>query len=408
MSQAEKNNQEQYLNADEALRLLEEYTRAEQDKLAGNTDAGADVLHYLAENGAAATRRAVAANPSASPESNRLLANDLDHNVRAELARKIGHLFPGLLAVEQQQLRDLTISTLEQLAKDEVTAVRAALAEEIAHHDCIPKSVITQLANDSAPAVCVPVLEHSPLLDDRDLIAIVVAGRASTVLSAVARRNRLSEDVSDAVAATLDVEAVSALLANTDAVIRTKTLDRIISNAAEVAEWHGSLVMRAELSAKSMRRLARFVASALIDDMACRAEIDEATRKHLKKKFADRKKVEEKTETAQFEAARKAGKVDETFVANAVENCRKEAVVKALAVLARVDEETVRRILDSRSAKAATSIVWRAGLSMRVALKLQTQVMRLPGRDLLPARGGIDFPLTEDEMRWHLQIFDIA
>jgi len=77
-------------------------------------------------------------------------------------------------------------------------------------------------------------------------------------------------------------------------------------------------------------------------------------------------------------------------------------------VLARIDEGLVKRILESGSARAVTALVWRAGLSMRVAFTLQTQVMRLKGRDLLPARGGLDFPLSEDEMRWHLGYFGVA
>ena len=34
--------------------------------------------------------------------------------------------------------------------------------------------------------------------------------------------------------------------------------------------------------------------------------------------------------------------------------------------------------------------------------------MKLSCRDLLPARGGVGFPLTKEEMRWHLGFFDIA
>ena len=45
---------------------------------------------------------------------------------------------------------------------------------------------------------------------------------------------------------------------------------------------------------------------------------------------------------------------------------------------------------------------------MRVAFKIQTGIMKLAGRDLLPARGGVGFPLTKEEMRWHLNYFDIA
>jgi uncharacterized protein (DUF2336 family) len=396
------------LTAAEALQLLEQHARETQDVLAARTDAGSDVLDYLAKNGAAATRRAVASNPATPAEANQLLADDIDHNVRKALAGKIGRLFPGLLAEEQKQLRDMTIATLKKLACDEVTEVRAILAEEIKHHDCVPKPVIETLAKDSDPRVALPVIEFSPLLDDRDLIELVVATRASNILSAVARRKNLSGDVSEAVATTLDIDAVTALLANTDAAIRTKTLDKIISQAAEVAEWHVPLVVRADLSKNAIRRLAAFVGSALIDALAARDGLDDSTKKHLKSKLEERRNTEAEAEAAVVEAARRAGTLNEAFIAEAVEECRKETVVKALAVLAKTDEATVRRILEARSAKGAIALVWRAGLSMRVAFKLQTQVMRLGGKDLVPARGGIDFPLSDDEMRWHLGYFGIA
>lgn len=396
------------LTAAEALQLLEVHAREAQDVLASRADAGPEVLDYLAKNGASATRRAIAANPATSPESNLLLAGDIDCVVRKALAGKIGRLFPGLLAEEQKQLRDMTIATLEKLARDEVSEVRAILAEEVKHHDCVPKPVITHLASDSDPKVCLPVIEFSPLLDDRDLIELVVATRASNVLSAVARRKNISGDVSEAVASTLDIDAVSALLANTDAAIRTKTLDKIISQAAEVAEWHVPLVVRADLSRNAIRRLAAFVGSALIDSLINRSGLDESTRDHLKSKLEKRRATETQAEAAVVEAARRAGTLNEAFVAEAVEECRKETVVRALSVLAKTDEATVRRILESNSAKGVIALVWRAGLSMRVALKLQTQVMHLSGKNLVPAHRGIDFPLTEDEMRWHLGYFGIV
>ena len=67
-------------------------------------------------------------------------------------------------------------------------------------------------------------------------------------------------------------------------------------------------------------------------------------------------------------------------------------MILALAALAQVPEATVRKILDQRSAKPLVALVWHAHLSMRMAFKIQTWVMKLPGRELLPARGGIGFP----------------
>ncbi len=52
-----------------------------------------------------------------------------------------------------------------------------------------------------------------------------------------------------------------------------------------------------------------------------------------------------------------------------------------------------------------TALVWRAGLSMRAAFKIQRFVMKLPADELLPARNGIRFPLADEEMRWHLGYF---
>ncbi len=401
------------LTPSEALRLLEERAQAAQHDLASRTDAGEDVLHYLAANGAAATRRAVAANPAASPKSNRLLADDEEDDVRVELARKIGRIFPGLLLVEKEYLRDLTIETLEQLARDEEPRVRAVLADEIKHLDGVPKDVVMRLAHDAEVLVCTPIIEYSPLLSDTDLIEIVAVAHANAMLAAVARRKGLAGEVCDAVVSTGDTTAITALLANVDARLRMKTLDTIVSRAAEVAEWHGPLVLRAELSPRAIRRVASFVAGALIDLLARRQDLDDATRTHLARKLHSRRKKEAKlaapaNAAAEVEEARRAGKLDDGFVAAAAEACQKETVARALSVLAKADESLVRHILESGSAKAATALCWRAGLSMRIAFKVQNTVMRLKGRELLPARGGVDFPMTEDEMRWHLGYFGVA
>ena len=70
-------------------------------------------------------------------------------------------------------------------------------------------------------------------------------------------------------------------------------------------------------------------------------------------------------------------------------------MILALAALAQVPEATVRKILGQRGAKPLVALVWRAHLSMRVAFKIQTLIMKLPARELLPARGGVDFPAEQ-------------
>lgn len=402
------------LSPAEALRLLEDRSRVAKDELASHIDAGEDVLHYLAQHGELATRRAVASNKGAGPHTNDLLAEDEDVDVRTALARKIAQLFPGLLNEEQTRLRDMTLATLEKLARDEVAYVRAVLAEEIAHLRCVPKTIVKELAKDKSADVAAPILEFSPLLDDRDLIEVVTAARASAVLTAVARRKALGEDVSHAIAAKLDVASISALLANTTANIRTHTLDTIIANAAEVSEWHGQLVLRAELSNTAIKRLADFVSSAYLEMLSARTGLDRSLQKFLKRRVDERRAEDHKSEESEkapvldFDEALRKGLVDESFVANAIQISQKDTVIRALSLLAKTNDVIIRKILESGSAQAVTALVWHAGLSMRVAFKLQGQIMRLSGGALLYPRNGTDFPLSEQEMRWQLQFWKIA
>ncbi len=107
-------------------------------------------------------------------------------------------------------------------------------------------------------------------------------------------------------------------------------------------------------------------------------------------------------------AARGAGKLDEAFVDAAANGGQRDAVVLAIAALGNVPEAVVRKIFASRSAKPVTALIWHAGLSMRTAFKIQSFVMKLPASELLPARAGIHFPMTENEMRWHLNYFGIT
>jgi uncharacterized protein (DUF2336 family) len=406
--------QDKALNANEALRILEQRVKTDQAELASKTDAGEEVLHYLAEHGATATRSAVAANPTTPAEDNLLLADDVVEEVRAALASKIGRLFPGMLLAEEEHLRDLAIKTLEKLAEDEAVRVRAVLSEEIKHLGCVPKPLIKKLAEDMATEVASPIVEFSPLLDDDDLIEIVATVETNAMLESVARRKGLAARVSDAVVATRNIGAIATLLKNVDASIRKRTLDKIVSQAAEIAEWHGPLVLRTELSPESVRKLAGFVGSVLIKTLASRNNLDRPTLALLERKLDERRQRESvpvkedvSRAAADVEKALASGTLNDRFVTDAIEEHRKETIVCALARLADANEKTVRMLLDAESGKAITALVWKAGLNMRTAYKIQTSVMHLAGERLLPARDGTDFPIGEKEMRWQLSCFGI-
>ena len=382
-------------------------------QLASRSDAGADVLQYLAVQGAPATRAAVAANRYAPAAVNRLLANDENEDVRAELAVKIARLMPGLSERESSHIFALTIETLECLARDAAVRVRAILAEEIKGLDCVPRDIALILARDVNAIVAAPILQYSPLLSDADLIEIIACGQIQQVLTAIASRKPLNEDVSDHLVQSLNVPAVAALLVNHDARIRKETMEQIVEQAEEINAWHMPLALRADLSARAIRRIGSLVGASILERLAARNDLCDATRVHLNRELRARLAESSGHENPSVSpadavaAARKDGQLDGLFVEQAAQAGQREVVVNALAVLANVTDQTVKKILSAGNAKPVIALVWHAHLSMRVAFKIQTFIMKLPARDIMPARGGIGFPLSKEEMRWHLNFFNI-
>jgi uncharacterized protein (DUF2336 family) len=407
------------LDPRDALDILDIRTRREQKsgggnaELASRTDAGADVLQYLAQHGSSAVRAAVAANPAAPAVTNRMLADDDVEDVRAELAVKIGRLMPGLSERESSHVFALTIETLECLARDASVRVRALLAEEIKNLDCIPKEIALMLAHDVSSIVATPILQYSPLLSDADLIEIIACAQVQEVLTAIANRNPVNEEVSDRLVQSLDVPAVAALLVNADAKIRKETMDRIIEQAEDIHAWHMPLALRADLSARAIRRIASLVGASILEKLAARNDLSDTTRIRLNREL--RARLAETTPSADEMApaetvalARKEGRLDGAFLEQAAQSGQREVVALALAQLANVSDQTVKKMLSAGNAKPIVALVWHTHLSMRVAFKIQTFVMKLPTRDILPARGGVGFPLSKEEMRWHLNYFNIA
>ena len=405
------------LNPRDALDILDIRTSHPQGatELAARTDADIDVLQYLAVHGAPATRAAVAANVNAPAATNRLLAKDDNEDVRAELAVKIARLMPGLSERESAHIFALTIETLECLARDAAARVRAILAEEIKVLDCVPRAVVMTLARDLDAMVSAPILQYSPLLSDADLMEIIACGQVREVLAAIACRKPLAEEVSEKLVQSLDVPAVAALLVNRDARIRKETMERIVEQAEEINAWHVPLALRADLSARAIRRIGSFVGASILERLAARHDLSDVTRIHLNREL--RARLSESAGNDQnpllspadaVAAARKEGQLDGLFVEQAAQAGQREMVVAALSVLANVTDQTVKKMLSAGSAKPIIALVWHAHLSMRVAFKIQTFIMKLPSRDIMPARGGIGFPISKDEMRWHLNYFNIA
>ena len=400
---------------EESRTILEERSAELRHQLAGRTGVAPEILYYLATDADAGIRRRVARNPSTPAHADRLLCEDSDADVRATLARKIGRLLPALAKEENQRTRDLVLETLDRLARDQLPRVRAIVAEQIKSSKIAPKSLALRLAHDAEIQVAAPILEYSPLLSDADLMEIVALAQVSEALSAIARRKNLSVAVCESVIATMDIQATAALITNGAANISKQAMDGLLSRAAEVSSWHEPLVNRPNLSSRVVRRIASFVSSSLIDRLVAEQGLSPETADELKRSARisiDHGGLDEPNAegaaTRRVKAALAHNALDDHFVAAAADSGERDTVIAALALLASAPEPAARRILESRSARAIAALVWKAKLPMRVAVTIQTSLLKMPARDVLPARGGTDYPLSAEEMTTHLGLFGLS
>lgn len=419
------------IDYDKAKALAASSDAAERLKLARRADTQPEILYYLAVDEAEAVRRAIAENEATPGQAHLLLANDASSDVRHRLAAKVARLLPDMSEDEAGKARELAIQTLELLAQDELARIRAALSEALKSATNVPHHLIKQLARDVELIVSAPVLQFSPLLTDEDLREIVASSAQSGALTAIARRIGLSAGVSDVIAATRDVSAVAALLANDSAQIREETLDLILDAAPSVEAWHEPLVQRPNLPGGAAKRIAGFVATSLLNLLASRkdlsadalAEVRQVMEKRLDVKLeedeaeveekADDKKAAEDEQSSMSEAEAKVKKLikdkklDSDAVQDAIERNDRNFVMQALIQSGRIPLSVIQKAIEARNGRLITALVWRAQFSMRTAVMMQRDIARVPPRMMLNARNGTDYPMSKPELEEQLKILGL-
>lgn len=402
------------LDYEESKRLSTSAATDDRRRVARHTGARPELLYYLAHDTEPTVRAAVAANEATPVQADAVLARDRDPSVREDLAQKIARLAPGLTAQEQDRLRRLTYEVLEILVSDQVARVRQILADALKDVADAPPEIIQRLARDCEIAVAGPVLQFSPVLTDADLLEIIATAPIAGARAAIAQRRIVREPVSDAIGASDDVAAVTALLANPSAQIREETLDRLIDMAPGILPWQAPLVHRPLLPANAARRLARFVATSLLGVLRDRNDLDPDTTREIATivmtRIADEgaggpaKEVDPATIAgARARKLRAEGKLDDAAIDDAIDAGDRHFLRAALATLTTLPLDAIDRVIAAHSAKGIVALAWRAGLTMRTALRLQTGFAHIPRASLIKPQPDGAYPLTHEAMRWQIE-----
>lgn len=394
-------------------------------------DAPPEILYYLAQDADVEVRRRVAANPATPVAANVMLTQDPDHSVRCEIAYKaVGE---GLDAKERTKMLRMGLTILETLATDQVVRVRTALAEAIKSVAEAPRQIIRLLAGDGCEAVASPVLQNSPVLTDDDLLEILADNPPEWAQTAIARREIVSPRVVEVIVEAGSPAPTAALIGNEGAKIAEPVLERIVEQATTQTDWQAPLAQRESMPPRLLLRLVSFVAAPVLallrqrkdlsDDLTQELVLRErssvapvavqtAVRTSESPKAEDgRDSADEAALTAeQEERARavnmfRAGKLDDDTVAAALDNSKDAFVTVALALRAGLTLGAVQHILAAKNAEVVTALVWKSGMSMRFAMDVQKFLAHVPLREVLNARGGVDYPLGPDKMTMLLDVF---
>ncbi|MFN8929319.1 MAG: DUF2336 domain-containing protein [Alphaproteobacteria bacterium] len=179
-----------------------------------------------------------------TPEDIQQLVKEPSANMRSRIAEKVAAGYNSGLFNETEHLLALEIFRL--LLRDTEVRVRRAVAESLKHSLSVPHDIIFHLAND-VPDVATHVLQHSFVLTEEDLIAIVQATREVPKLKAIAKRESLSKSLTHALVETRAPAVLKEVVSNRNAALAETTLEMILEEFSREHDVLEELVYRGGL-----------------------------------------------------------------------------------------------------------------------------------------------------------------
>jgi uncharacterized protein (DUF2336 family) len=381
-------------------------------QLAERHDLRPEILYFLAEDAEMEVRRRIALNPTTPRQADLLLAQDKDEAVRLLLTEKIANLAPDVSADEQDKIQTLTYEALKLLSQDQATKVRQILSETLKDMVDAPGDIIKHLAQDIELVVAGPVLQFSPVLTDEDLLEIISTSHTKGAVNAISKRINVSENVSDAVIACNDESAIADLLSNESAQIREDALDLLAQRAQHITLWHAPLTKRPKLSANAAKRMAHYLADNLLATLQERQDLPQdvivTLKEEVKKRIdheEDTEEEEDKDPIDEIREQHKKGELTEETLGDWMDEGNFLYITSALAVMADIRRVTVKKIISSQSGKGIMALCWKAGISTLLGESVQFKVAKVPVKNILKATESGEYPLTDDELTWHLGLF---
>jgi uncharacterized protein (DUF2336 family) len=283
---------------------------------------------------------------------------------RAEATRALARAW--LISDLSEHDRNGAEGALLMLLDDASPLVRQAMAEVFARSADAPAAIVQALSLDQ-PSVALPVLEHSPLLIDADLVDIVATGNGE-MQCAIARRINLPASVCAAIAEVGTPAAALELIENAYAELAPFSWDRIVERHGHLAAIRESMLVledlpaatRVALVAKLSDTLAQFVVARnwLGADRAGRIVSEARDRSTVN--IAARSRDDDMLGLVQH--LRATGQLTAGLILRALLSGNLELFGSALAELSGLPPARVSALLHDRGGASLHALLTRAGL----------------------------------------------
>jgi len=422
MQDASRTMNEAKISYEEARALAAHQDTEVRAALARREDIPPEILYFLAEDAAPEVRRTIALNSVAPEQASLLLARDDHAGVRSDLAGKIARQ-PHRQKTPGQKQITATHDALRILAKDQVPDVREMLADSIKNATDAPVDVVKTLASDTKLEVCGPVLEHSPILGEEDLIEIIDGAHTLGALNFISRREMVQERVSEAIVEANDISAISDLLSNHGAQIRETTLDDLVSRAEEIELWRAPICGRPTLSDDAVGHLSEFVDADLRKQLEARDDLSDDENDNLitttlcQNLNAAGEAIELEADPPGSRAFLRAdlplknvnaiysrNGLTEDILNRALESQDYGFVLAALIIRTKCDENTARTIFSEKSVKGIVGLCTIAGFSPQLMVKVQQRLGRIAPSEVIKPEN--DEPvMSTDDAEWQIKFY---
>lgn len=328
------------------------------------------------------------------------LARESSSAKRRDLLNGITQLF--LDGAEQHNDREVALYAdvvLQVLDSVELEG-RIEFSNAVAHQAATPASVARRLAHDEIE-VARPVLQHSPVLGDLDLIK-VAERRSPEHLYAISVRTALSAEVTDSLIRRGDDKVIRSVSGNRGARFSDSGLQRMVVHASEDETVRSNLVAREDLREDLMEKVLPVISGANAAKLRLLLEnasddVSGAALNQMEKEIhsASQGRLEVRQMVKQVLAG--AHNIDDALIALS-DQARIGDIALLISRLAGIQENVVSNVLFKANNDPIAIMCKAIGATpagFRAVQQLRARRLRLPDSHL--ERGARDFARLSDE-----------